>query len=186
MRKKVLLIISIISVLIVSAISFASCFEHHLRPVGTYQTYEYTNEETGKSYRVLLKFVQEEVDDKKGVSGKVHYAYQLKRKGEDVWKTEYIYRDRAYQTINANKETNEIATSERLQIISPDGEYLHSVSFGDNFFKASSSFSLYKVPLETLTRQSGKIKYSGYKFVKSDETFPDTVYDFSQENQNNG
>ena len=183
MRKKVFLIISIISVLAVSALSFASCFEHHLRPVGTYQTYEYTNPENGHSYRVLLKFIQEEVDDKKGVSGKVHYAYQIKKKGDDVWKTEYIHTDGSYKTQNANKQTSLIDTSERLEILTPIG-YMRSTSFGDNLFNVEINAQLYKISLETIKKDA--LEVPGYKLTKSDETFPEKVYDFSQDNQNNG
>ncbi len=185
MRKKVLLTISIISVLIVSAISFASCGEfNHLRPSGVYSTYEYTDEATGRIHRVLVQFIQEDLTEDKGVSGKVNFAHQVKIPNVDKWLTNKIQTGDTYDVKNPNIDTREWETSEYINITSSLGIFMSYDYDNNEKFDIAGPKQLFEIPLLNLEamRNSKITKYSGYTLTKANETFPSAVDDFSPYN----
>ena len=178
--KKKIISISLLTILIATlSLTMTSCFEHHLRPSGVYSTYEYKDEAKGKTYRVLVNFIQENLDDKKGVSGHVQYAKQEK-KADGTWKTIKIEKGGSltYQTINPMKQTKSIASSERLQIVAPENCTILSVNWTDNKFKAESTSSLLGIPQEEIeNRKFADGKYQGFVFYKVDDKFPSSIDD---------
>ncbi len=189
MRKKVFLIISIISVLAVSALSFASCGEfNHLRPSGVYSTYEYTDQATGRVHRILVQFIQEDLNEKTGVSGKVNFAHQIKLPNVDKWLTETINKDSKYYVTNPNVDKGDYRTSERINIQSPWG-LVSSFGFSSNSFNLGSSETWYEVPTVNIKEKFGENNYDyhGYTLTKVEDTFPTETDDFAPyNNQNNG
>ena len=177
--KKKIISISLLTILVITiSFSMTSCFEHHLRPSGVYSTYEYKDEAKGKTYRVLVNFIQENLDDKKGVSGHVQYAKQEKKE-DGTWKTIEIKKgnDLTYKTINPMTQTKRIDTSERLQINSPNGT-LFSVGWTTNKVYLESTGSLLDIPREE--KEDYKMpdgKYQGFVFYKVDDKFPSSIDD---------
>ena len=179
--KKKIISISLLTILIATlSLTMTSCFEHHLRPSGVYSTYEYKDEAKGKTYRVLVNFIQENLDDKKGVSGHVQYAKQEKKE-DGTWKTIEIKKGGSltYQTINPMTQTKSVVTSERLQIVAPTG-VLFSVSFKSNLFKVetTTTTNILGIPREEIKdSEFADGKYQGFVFHKVDDKFPSSIDD---------
>ena len=81
--KKKIISISLLTILVITiSFSMTSCFEHHLRPSGVYSTYEYKDEAKGKTYRVLVNFIQENLDDKREYQATFNMLSKKRKKME--------------------------------------------------------------------------------------------------------